>query len=764
MFSFIVYGLKAQCSSSWNESIETGHVTWTSLPQSGLCGTIDIQKGATLEIKTPVTFGDWGKINIRPGGTLILRDQLTSCDRWIGIRIFGDGDDKGRLEAYDGSIIEHAIWGISTTAWNKYLGEGEIDCKQTIFRNNGVAVMLGTRNGPSVDCISVPYTASFYDCDFITDNNLRHGKFWVFITTYNLNVVHHDSNNPYEQNHVVNGCRFTDLQTNSTFANPYNAGVVALNGNVDIIYSTFENLFIGVEARFLCRDFPIFIDGTGFDNCGVGVLNSGMSNPTVTWNYTTLADQTTDIVSSQTGVLLQDYMTGVKVENNYFGRKSTATAGSIGIYTNSIGSMNNKIRKNHFWGVDVGNIAVGDNANTAGGLYYLCNTNHNNRQVDFMAYNGYAIRDNQGLSQGPAYLATGNSFSNHAYHFFNLTNGGAQTAEYYYSADQKPINYFGLNLNKRQKATHCLVEEELTLDELKEAIATRSLVPAPKINLDVVQNELNYQEHWALYLQAKDDFESVVNSGNESLIKKERATMLSEKEAFAYFANLGYEYAMFESKNIDDARLWLGRFNNPTGDYLLAGSYWETGELNQALSVLNDISVKYTLTEKQYVDNQKMISIYSAIAENGESVMENKEFIQELESYAVSKEGKSCFLARTLLRGIGQYYAPILDIPEDVFVENRSKDYSQKKGSIAKKISVFPNPTNGMVVFDLADFSGELDVVVRDVFGKFVVKLPVNKNENSAKWSPNEVINGLYFYQVLEGGKLIDSGSFIIQK
>jgi len=764
---FIAFSLNAQCSSSWNTSIESD-VTWTTLPNSGRCGTIDIQNNATLTIKTPVTFGDWGVINIRPGGTLILESTLTSCDRWIGIRIFGDENDKGRLEANDGSIIEHAMWGISTTAWDQYLGEGEIDCSETVFRNNGVAVMMGTRNGLSIDCVWKPYTASFYDCEFITDNNLRHEKFWAFITTYNLNVTHPDPNSPNENNHVINGCQFTDLQTNSTYSNEYNAGVVALNGSIDIIYSTFDNLYFGVETRFLCRDFPVYIDGTGFENCSVGILNSGMSLPEVTWNITGIANQTPNIppLYTQAGVILQDYMTGVDVENNYFGGLSTAEASSVGIFTNAIGTMNNKIRKNKFYGVDYGNIAMGDNANSLGGLYYLCNTNKNNKQIDFLSANGYAIRNEQGLFSISAgtYLATGNTFSNHIYHFLNLTNGGAQVANYYYAPGQAPINYFGLDPKIRSAAAHCLVEEEWTLEELKQAIATRSLPISIKNELDVAQNELNYQEHWGLYQQARENLESVVNSGNKLLIKQQRAIIMSENEAFTHFANLGYEYALFESNNKEEARIWLERFNNPTGDYLLAASYWETGEFEQALSVLNDIPVKYTLSEKQIVDNQKMISIYSSISENGDGIMENEEFVQELESYAVSMEGKSCFLARTLLRNIGQYYPPILDIPEEALSENRSNERLATNINFATKIDVFPNPSADIVEFNLLKLSGNVEVVILDIYGKIVAQLPLSEDQNSVGWSTDDVVDGIYFYQVRKDDKSIDSGSFIIQK
>ncbi len=766
LFGSIVFNLSAQhCSPDWNESIESGHVTWTSLPHIGQCGTIEIKKGAILEIKTQVTFGDFGRIYIRPGGTLILRDKLTSCDRWLGVRIFGDGDNKGRLEAYDGSVIEHAVWGISTTEWNNYLGEGEIFCEKTKFINNAVAVMMGTRNGPSLDCIWRPYTANFYDCDFETNNEFRHEKFWAFVTTYNLDV-HPDPSAPFEQNHVINGCSFNNLQTNSTYSSPYNVGVVALNGNVDIIYSAFDNLYFGVEARFLCRDFPVFIDGTGFGDCGIGVLNSGMSSPEVTWNYITGISNTDNDVS-KAGVVLQDYMTGIKVENNYLSGSSTSHAISIGIYTNTIGTMNNKIRKNKFVSLSAGNIAMGENANSLGGLYYLCNKNSANKYFDFVAYNGYAIRDKQGFYSYSAgdYLATGNTFSQSPwFNFLNISNGGV--ADYYYAEGQKPISTYGLNLegNLRGKALHCLVEDELTLEELKAAVSTRSLPALVKNELDVAQNELSYQEHWAQYQQVKAELESMVSSGNELLIKEKKAALLVENEEFTHFASLGYQHALFVEKNIDKARVWLERFNNPTGDYLLAGSYWSTGNIDQALSVLSDISSKYNLSEKQLVDNQRMISIYSSIAKNGESVMQKESFVQELESYAKSKEGKSCFLARTLLRSIGQYYTPILDIPDDAFVENRSNEYHTKDIDITMKTNVFPNPTDGIVVFNLAGLSEKAEVIVTDINGMLVARLPMDKDKSSVSWSTDEVVDGVYFYQVRKGSQSLDSGSFVIQK
>ena len=425
-------------------------------------GTIFVHSDATLTINTPISFGPGGGIYIYSGGKVILNSTLTSCDRWNGIRIFENAEFKSN----PGSAIEHAVWGISSTEWGNFLGTAKINCNGTTFRDNAVAAMIATKNGLGIE--RQAYDAKFTNCEFINDDDMRHEKFWTFIASYNIKGVTNGLSGVQ-----VGHCNFTDLQTNSTYPNTWNSGIVALNGDAAVFRSTFKNLYSGVEARIGVSDNPyLTLWESKFYDCGYGVINSGISGSAFlenTFNFGSLPMETQS--GEQVGVVLQDQMNDIYFRENVFQYAPTGNdpmffKWSEGTYVNNIGAdKNNKIRKNYYTNIDYANIARGNNANAIDGLYYLCNQNSSNSRFDFIGFSGVAMRKEQGEPFGQEFLAAGNTFSHLSWDFGNF---GQNKVRYYYNAlddAQKPggstgnNGYFaGIELKPRKPSDFCSTE------------------------------------------------------------------------------------------------------------------------------------------------------------------------------------------------------------------------------------------------------------------------------------------------------------------
>ena len=126
---------------------------------------------------------------------------------------------------------------------------------------------------------------------------------------------------------------------------------------------------------------------------------------------------------------------------------------------NNIDDVNQRIRRNTFQGLNIGNEAGGDCGTDEGGLFYECNTNIGNTEMDFLVCNTSfgpdRIRKTQGriIPDVNVVLATNNIFSNSGIGPFRDFNNEDQALEidYHYLMSagvlQTPTNgeFIGIN-------------------------------------------------------------------------------------------------------------------------------------------------------------------------------------------------------------------------------------------------------------------------------------------------------------------------------
>ncbi len=185
----------------------------------------------------------------------------------------------------------------------------------------------------------------------------------------------------------------------------------------DNSHTAFVNLgtgivsFLGINNTYKCNRME-------FQNNLFGIFNLLTNNPAITLNNFFLPDQTTEMQTVDfmpAGVYLGG-STGYTVEENHFWGYETPEQTGIGCWVNNSGATSNRIYKNWFDHLRIGNLTELVNVHPDGqkGLQWICNT-HTEGMVDMYVAPESQMRHDQGGIQPPNFgggmRAADNQFS-----------------------------------------------------------------------------------------------------------------------------------------------------------------------------------------------------------------------------------------------------------------------------------------------------------------------------------------------------------------
>jgi hypothetical protein len=434
---------------------------------------IVVKAGNTLTIKCKVYMPLSGKIIVEPGAKLVIDGGKVTCAHdglWEGIQVWGDNtknqyvtangySNQGWLELKNGAILEYAREAV--VLFNPNLANkngGVVQAKESTFRNNVRAAQFKSyRNfinggNPSVPADQRGNFSYFENCNFETTQNLPASQtFNMFISMWDVTGIQ------------IRGCNFTNSNASAPSISSLGTGIYALDANFsvtntcatlqvpcaaqDIVRTQFNNLNIGIRAEKSVTNQPFTVSYSKFNNNVVGISNSGVSSANIILNeFIVGGNSKSNAGTIQIGVNLANVIQSLTLEGNAFKKTVTpASTGpnSFGTWAFNTGINENKIYRNSFENLHVGNLAAGVNKwitfdAATPGLQYNCNTNTGNT-ADFYVqappasepnpqYHG--IRPFQGVDASPA----GNTFTPGAQSFFNLVP--TPIAYYYGSTPQ----------------------------------------------------------------------------------------------------------------------------------------------------------------------------------------------------------------------------------------------------------------------------------------------------------------------------------------
>lgn len=785
-----------------NDIVIQTNTNWTTgnLPNGGnitITGTLTIQPDpaapntpVTLNIGTGVTvhFCESGKAVIKPNAVLDLSGTLTnSCKgQWKGVEVWGDNTKsqyvqsgrrwQGRLVGRSGAVIEHAKTGAQLWGPDYYANAGgQISCTGTTFRNN----LRGVEFAPYENFwpFSVPagwlndvrdYFGSFSGCTFVTnDDYLGTQQFNAFLHMTGVWGVR-ISGSSFTNNRTITSNNFVDWGY-GIFATDAGFNVTATPvGNTfppsSYIASGFNNLGYGIYTANTTSNKPYSVQQSNFNGCFVGLYNKGVSAGVTLFNTFNLGKvPSTAIIpitplgsptqQDQVGAIFENAISGFTFEENDFLKVSGNVTNTIGSICKNTGTFNNVVRKNRYTGISHGNVANDNNAVNfvapPRGLNYLCNENTSVSTHDFLVTNG-EIRNRQGifvsfdpLTNTYVYDAAGNEFS----YFLGTTqsdfkNSGAGLTYYYdpNKPNQEPLDFSaGITKVSVLNPNDCL---------------SSYCKPPCKSDMELEQIKNEYYTDRSVWEGLKADYATAPTPQKAEGIAYRQSRM----DAAAYMIVL-HELHDTLDFSIDTLRRWVGNLHSLESDLWLASDYVRTGETNAATTLLNAAPYKYQLDS----ESQGALTAFKSVLDllSGNSVYALDETTRNgLATYAAS-EGYAAGLAQNILTWYGAHYPPAYTLYAS---EERDNKLAGSTTGLGRKVIVIPNPSTGPVTlrFILPNVAQGASLSVSDVNGRLVQgfdALSTNGEVSMIFATP-----GMYFYQLMADGRLIESGKIMIQR
>ena len=459
----------------------TGNVNWTS--DFYTLKDLYVEQGSVLTISSTISFAPGRSLRIAIGGKVIIDGgELTSlCSNspWEGVIVEGiNGNTQSGVNPYQGyfvlnnSTISNAKCGITVgienDQFNAYTG-GIVIANNTNFINNEIGVKFLPYSYYSGQ-IEVKNRSMFTNCTFTVNSEFLSSEmqFKSHVELYEVNGIlfkackfesinYNSSNNEDEYSGVG------ILSYNSGFTVKPSCSAILLAGEAcdeqDVtVASIFYGLNYGIIATCSENISKIEILSNDFTNNDIGVYISGCTNPSILKNRFSIGKSIFPTTDSPIGLKINN-STGFRIEENRFIKNGENTNKQIGIYLKNSGADNNKIYKNYFENLNIGQYLEGINystLNNCNGLVTLCNTNSSNHEADIIVgydieqrYNGinlYQSGSNAASSQ--ILTAAGNVFSLPANIDIQYLNYTGRIINYYFYDTQtnlaKPTEYFDI--------------------------------------------------------------------------------------------------------------------------------------------------------------------------------------------------------------------------------------------------------------------------------------------------------------------------------
>ncbi len=776
----------------------TTNTTWDVNNTPGgvriISGTLEIEKPDTLTIQPGVTvrFGQHSKLIVKPGARLFLRGTLTNnpcgngcefanCGKtWGGVEVRGDSGasqtsaNQGRLTGQAGALIENAevavqLWGPD---WSMGSG-GMISCSQVSFKNNQLGIDIFDYQSP------IPnqnYNASFYKCSFLNDGNYPHdGNFIAFASL--AKVV----------GPRFSGCSFVNdvsyvppSKVNSI--GDYGYGIYADNARFTVggacnlnpeplpcpgyTHNEFRRLGYGVSVISgisLASTVAYSVQKSNFRDCYIGIFNRGVSGGTMLFNDFFMGKlPNTGLATHQLGINLNGTIATMTLQENSFSQVQDAdpTVRTYGISSYNIGTANNRIRRNFFSGLHVGNEAGGGCGSTLAGLVYECNFNSLVKDYDFLICGSGAssnqirktqIGGNIG-SSGTSQAATGNRFSN----TFPLTppdrdfSNGAGTLQVIYhhiaGTQQMPDEFSGIEDFVPNAENTCVVSH---------------CEPPCKTPSQLAQIEQEYYTNKGSYLAAKSAWQLAVSNGNTTLAAQKLLETTLYRQAMDERSQMAYIHAVYDTLtySLDSVRAWLARMDNYGAEMLLATDYLGSGNTAAAYSILNNAPTKLDLLPEQAADLVQVEALFDAIA--GLSVYELPLNAQiQLNAIAATGGEFAPSLAKNILIKNGEEFPPENCVHTPLLREGIGKNNGD---AIKTKLIAYPNPASTPVVFEVSQPIEDGSIIVTDFTGRVVWLFTFTQQTTKLIWTTAGLPNGIYYYQLKDSKTTLQVGKIVVQ-
>lgn len=209
----------------------------------------------------------------------------------------------------------------------------------------------------------------------------------------------------------------------------------------------------------------------------------------------------------------------------------------------------------------------------------------------------------------------------------------------------------------------------------------------------------------------------------------------------------------------DSLFVWLERLERVEGELWRSNAYLSDGNLSQAIQILDEIPYKFTLSGNSEND----VNNYKTVTEliGNESIYQLSLTTQE--ALAVYEDIGG--FTQGWVQNIRSFYGEDYAIEHMISRAEERKAIGNDKMKNTSSIQVHPNPAKDIVHFK-SNFNmtyRELSLLIKDTSGKIITSFK-NEGHLNASWNASTFPTGIYFYQVITDGEMLESGKVIIIK
>ncbi|GAA4454587.1 hypothetical protein GCM10023092_16830 [Rurimicrobium arvi] len=401
---------------------------------------IIVKAGAQLTIKCKVAMPYMSNIIVEPGGELVLDGGTITSDRndagyfWYGISVWGRSklpqiaSAQGTVRVINGGTIANAIDGIIA-------GDGVFG---STARYGGIVVVDGGRfinNRRSIDLASYHYTYPFTTKKLPSACSVQRAQFiWDDDDHLDDYTFYHGSDYAIRLSEVDNvQLKHLSFNDNMSKAKRLKIGeggtaIFSWQASYNIAHSTFSNTVIGMRAGGV-RSEAISVDSCDFSYNRYSILVSGTVGVSVQHSRFNVYDLGLSSSAYQSGICMYGANAFDVGYNSFFraapdGTTSGSDAQGYGVRIEQCSPGNNLVHHNSFSKLDIHCLSRGRNTNGKKasdkehtGLEFRCNQFDkiisSKHTADILVLGSNAATDGIRCVQGRSDQPVGNDFSDH---------------------------------------------------------------------------------------------------------------------------------------------------------------------------------------------------------------------------------------------------------------------------------------------------------------------------------------------------------------
>jgi hypothetical protein len=231
-----------------------------------------------------------------------------------------------------------------------------------------------------------------------------------------------------------------------------------------------------------------------------------------------------------------------------------------------------------------------------------------------------------------------------------------------------------------------------------------------------------------------------------------------DEDAYMVVLHTLYDTADFQ---LDILLTWIANLGSPEGDLWLSDKRLAVGNYAPAISILSELSTKYALDSEKSADIENYNSLVDLL--NGQSLYNLDKSTLEIVGNFRKTNGYTRDWAENILTLYGANFPVICMLGEGSQERTHKGETDKQKQQWA---TVHPNPARDYVQFSfLVPKNLEAAfVVITDMHGRSIKKLECHSLEGLTTWEADGYPGGIYFYRIIVGGVIKQSGKIVLSK